>query len=196
MPAGSVADADHVVYTDHSIPRRPAPRNQKPPAGAPLAAFGSVPSSPRDLGVAYAIVALRENSALDRERAFSLLRKAPEDAETLAYLADIYKSRSDDKEAERLYERLIEIDPTQAAAWSALGAYQMERGHNEEAIRLWREALRISPALVMVRYNMAVALMRTGHREEAEAMLVKALQFNPWFDAASRLLTELRRTNE
>ena len=76
MPKSSVSDADHVVYTDHSIPRLPAPRNVKPPADVKLAAFGGAPASPRDLGLAYAIVALREQNAAYRERAFDLLREA------------------------------------------------------------------------------------------------------------------------
>ncbi len=46
MPGTPVTDADHVVYTDHSIPRRAVPRNRKPAAGAPLAAFGGKPVGP------------------------------------------------------------------------------------------------------------------------------------------------------
>jgi tetratricopeptide (TPR) repeat protein len=197
MPSTSVADADHVVYTDHSIPRRPAPRNLKPPADAPLRPFGIEDENPRDLGLAYAIVALRENSAAYRQRAFELLREAnaqaPDEPQTLAYLADFYKARSDDKTARPLYERLVRIDPAQSAAWAALGAYEMEAGHAEEAIRLWREALKISPALVLVRYNLALALVKTGHKDEARAMVEKALEFNPSFAAARRLLDELAR---
>jgi len=200
MPTMAVADADHVVYTDHSIPRRPTPRNSKPPADAPLSSFGTRDDDPRDLGLAYAIVALRENSAAYRERAFDLLREAnaqtPDEPQTLAYLAELYKGRSDDKNARRLYERLVKIDPAQSAAWAALGAYEMEAGRAEEAIRLWREALRISPALVLVRYNLALALMQTGHRDEARAMLEKTLEFNPSFTAARKLLDGLTRTNE
>ena len=111
MPAGSVTDADHVVYTDHSIPRRPVSRNQKPPADAPLVAFQSnalqsPPPGPRDAGLAYAIVALREQNAAYGTRAFDLLREAerrdPNDPQTLSYLADLYKTRHDDKTAAAL----------------------------------------------------------------------------------------------
>jgi hypothetical protein len=200
MPASSVADADHVVYTDHSIPRRALPRNLKPPADAPLVSFGTDDRDPRDLGLAYAILALRENSSVYRERAFRLLRdaeaNAPGDPQTLAYLADLYKSRSDDRNARQRYEKLLQVDPTQSAAYAALGAYESEAGRYEEGIRLWREALRISPALVLVRYNLAVALIQTGRREEAREILSKALEFNPWFAAADKLLAEIRRTNE
>jgi Flp pilus assembly protein TadD len=195
MPASSVTDAEHVVYTDHSIPRRPTPRTAKPPANAALAPFGGAQATPRDLGLAYAIVALREQNADYQKRAFDLLREAngrdPDEPQTLAYLADLYKTRKDDGAAASLYAKLRAADPTQSSAPANLGAYQMEQGHYDQAIRLFRDALRISPALVLVRFNLAVALVRTGQRAEARAALEKALEFNPTFTAARELLGQI-----
>jgi hypothetical protein len=200
MPRRPVGDAAHVVYTDHSIPRRPSPPDQRrpePPAtAAPLVPFGGKAADARELGLAYAIVALRQQNAVYRDRAFDLLREAqrtqPGDPQTLSYLADLYKGRSDHGEAARLYQLLLPLHPAQASAPAALGAYQMEQGHYEEAIRLWKQALQISPALLLVRVNLAAALLRTGHRDEARAVLVKALEFNPEFPAALKLLDEIR----
>jgi Tetratricopeptide repeat/Cytochrome c554 and c-prime len=196
MPRNPVSDAQHVVYTDHSIPRRPSPRQTMPAsADAPLAPFGLKTATARDLGLAYAIVAVREQNPAYRERAFNLLKEAidknPEDPLTLSYLADLYKSRSDDSVAFQLYERLMRVDPLESSAPVALGAYQMERGNNPEAIRLWTDALRKSPALLLVRLNLAVALLRTGHPAEARATLEKALEFNPNFQAARDLLAKI-----
>ncbi len=196
MPSSSVIDADHVVYTDHSIPRRSVTRNQKPSADAPLVAFGGAPSDPRDQGLAYAIVALREQNAAYGARAFDLLREAerrnPDDPQTLSYLADLYKTRKDDRNAALLYERLHTVDPTQSSAPMNLGANQMEQGHYEQAIQLFKEALRISPALVLVRLNLAVALVHEGRKAEARSVLEKALEFNPSFKAARDLLDQIR----
>jgi len=196
MPGTPVTDAEHVVYTDHSIPRRALPRNRKPAAGAPLIAFGGTPSGPRDLGLAYAIVALREQNTVYSTRAFDLLREAerqdPNEPQTLAYLADLYKTRKDDQTAEKLYRRLYALDATQSSAPTNLGAYAMERGHNEEAIRLFHEALRISPALVLVRLNLAAALIRTGKPLEARIVLEKALWFSPSFTAAREMLAQIQ----
>jgi hypothetical protein len=204
MPGTPVTDADHVVYTDHSIPRRALIRNRKPAADAPLAAFGATnagtnagtAASPRDLGLAYAVVALRDQSAIYGVRAFDLLREAerqdPNEPQTLSYLADLYKTRKDDRTAETLYRRLYALDPTLSSAPMNLGAYEMERGHMDEAVRLFQEALRISPALVLVRMNLAVALIRTGKVAEARTDLEKALWFNPSFTAARELLDRIR----
>jgi tetratricopeptide (TPR) repeat protein len=111
-----------------------------PDADAPLAPA---------LGLAYANVAAREQNAAYRERTFNLLKEAvgknPEDPLTLSYLADLYKSRSDDSTAVQLYERLMRVDPLESSAPVALGAYQMARGNVPEAIRLWTDALRKNP---------------------------------------------------
>ena len=200
MPASSVTDAEHVVYTDHSIPKRATPRNQKTSPSTvtqfPLATFAATPTTPRDQGLAYAIVAIREQNALYSARAFELLKEAeqqnPNDPQTLSYLADLYKTRKDDQNAVRLFQRLYAVDPTQSSAPMNLGAYQMEQGHDEEAIRLFKEALRISPALLLVRLNLAVALNRTGQSAQARAVLEKALEFNPSFTAARELLAQIR----
>ena len=196
MPRSPVSDAEHVVYTDHSIPRRPLTRNKKPDVEAPLVAFGGVASNARDQGLAYAIVALREQNATYSARAFDLLRDAekqdPNDPQTLSYLADLYKSRKEDQTAEKLFQTLYKLDPAQSSAPMNLGAYQMERGNDEEAIRLFKAALKVSPALVLVRLNLAVALVRTGKRDEARAVLKKALEFNPSFAAARQMLDRLR----
>jgi hypothetical protein len=196
MPRSGVTDAQHVVYTDHSIPRRPSLGNPKPlPADAPLAPFGAQAASVRDLGLAYAIVAVREQNVVYRERAFELLTQAlptnPNDPQTLSYLADLYKNRSNDGAAFDLYQRLLRVDPLESSAPVALGAYQMERGNYPEAIRLWNDALRKNPALLLVRVNLAVALLRTGRGAEARATLQKALEFNPNFQAARDLLAKI-----
>ncbi len=197
MPRNSTVDADHVVQTDHSIPRRATTRSTaKPAPDAPLAAFGKAVVSPRDLGLAYAIVAVRENNKVYAGRAFDLLREAvksaPEDPQTLSYLADLYKKRNDDTSAIRLYETLLRADPTDSSAPTALGAYAMERGDLDTAIRLWNDALRKSPALLLVRANLASALLQKNRPTEARAVLLKALEFNPEFKAAQDLLKMIR----
>jgi hypothetical protein len=197
MPRRPVTDAQHVVYTDHSIRRRPGSLQNKPnPQNARLVPLNMDTADSRDLGLAYAVLAAREQNPAYRERAFELLRgvlqNKPDDAQVLSYLADLYRARSEDREAIRLYDELLRVDPGQSSAPAALGAYAMERGNYQEAIRLWTRALRISPALLLVRANLAVALIQMGRRDEARAILEKALEFNPEFPAACKLLAEIK----
>ena len=166
-----------------------------PASDAPLIAFGAAAAGPRELGLAYAIVALRERNSRYSDRAFVLLaealRKDPADPQTLSYLADLYKSRKNDAVALDLYRRLYAADPGQSVAPMNLGAAQMEQGNNAEAVRLFEAALRISPALVLVRLDLAVALIRMGNPAGARRVLEKALGFNPDFAPARDLLRRL-----
>jgi len=198
MPKRPATDAEHVVLTDHSIPRRPRRESTPPHSEAELVPFGGTPASPRDLALAYAIKAIGQRSGADRTRALGLLenasREAPNDAEVLMFLAERY--RADDKNdlARPLYQRAITLDPSQVTASVGLGGIMMERGDYAEAIRLWTDALSKNSGLELVRLNFAVALMRTGQRAAAIAMLEKANALNPAFAPARQLLQQLRRT--
>ena len=196
MPKRASLDAQHVVATDHSIPRfgsRLMP-SQASTAG-PLVAFEQTTVQPRELGLAYGIAAARTGNASDAARALPLLREAllqaPNDPQVLSYLADLYKKRSDDAAAIALYERLLRVEPADVSAPVALGAYALERGNTERAIRFWNSALQKSPALLLVRANLAGALLKVGRPEEARAVLNKALVFNPSFSAVKELLQKL-----
>jgi hypothetical protein len=197
MPHNPVSDVDHVVFTDHSIRKRPQAASELPPADAELAPFGGGAARPRDLGLAYAMLAVREGIPSYRERGFRLLQQAEAqgtaDGEALAYLAEFYRDRRDDAHALPLYEKVWQMDRSQYAAAAALGAYQMQRGNLEEAIRFWNQALEINPAMVLVRLNLAKALVRTGHADQAEAVLRKALEFSPTFQEARDLLRQIAK---
>ena len=197
MPRNPPTDVDHVVFTDHSIRRRPTTIAASPSINADLVPFRAGQVSERDLGLAYATLALREQNAAYRERAFRLLQntaaQGTQDTQVLAYLAEFYRDRKDDAHALPLYERVWRTDQTQFAVPAALGAYQMQRGNFEEAVRFWDRALAMNPALILVRLNMAAALIRTRHPDQAEAVLRKALDFNPSFQAARDLLSRITK---
>ena len=191
MPRNPTTDVDHVVFTDHSIPRRKASVTT-PATDAILTPFAGGPAGARDLGLAYAILGQREHVEAYLERAFGLLQEAAArgeaDAQALAYLAEFYRDRKDDAHALPLYEQSWSLDSTQAPVAAALGAYRMQRGNLEEAIRFWNQALAINPALLLVRANLATALQRTGHPDQAQAVMRKALEFNPSFQEARDFL--------
>jgi hypothetical protein len=195
MPRNPTSDVDHVVFTDHSIPRRAGSGGVAPALAADLVPFGGGRAGARDLGLAYVMVGLREQNTVYLDRAFRLLQDAVaqgiRDPQTLLYLAQLYRDRSDDAHARPLYEEVWRTDREQYAAGAALGAYQMQAGNLDQAIRLWKETLAISPALVLVRQNLATALSRTGRADEAQDTLRQALQFNPAFQPAKDLLNQI-----
>jgi Tetratricopeptide repeat/Cytochrome c554 and c-prime len=197
MPRNPASDIEHVVFTDHAIRRRARPTGASLPVDADLVPFGGGTASTRDLGLAYAMVGLRELNPTYIERSFHLLQETVSsghaDAPTLAYLAEFYRNRKDDAHALPLYEKAWQLDTTQSAVAAALGAYQMQRGNVEQAIRFWSQALAINPALVLVRTNLATALLRSGHAEEAQVTLRKALEFQPSSQEARELLDKITK---
>ena len=195
MPRNPTSDVDHVVFTNHAIPRRPASASVAPSVDADLVPFGGGKTNARDLGLAYVMAGLREGNAAYLDRAFRLLQEAvaqgARDTQTLLYLAQLYRDRKDDAHARPLYEEVWRMDGEQYAAGAALGAYQMQAGNLEEAVRLWKQTLAISPALLLVRQNLASALWRTGHADQAQETLRQALEFNPSFQPAKDLLNQI-----
>jgi predicted CXXCH cytochrome family protein len=195
MPRGAASDIQHVVFTDHSIRRKPASSAAAPSSAAALVPYPSYTATTRDLALAYAVVALRDHNTADRDRAFPLLKQAAEqgkaDAQALAYLAEFYRDAKDDAHALPIYQEVWRIDKSQYASAAALGAYQMQRGNLAQAIELWREALTLNPAMTLVRVNLAKALLAAGKPAEARAALDQALQLNPASPEARDLLSQI-----
>ena len=195
MPGSATTDIQHVVFTDHSIRRRPTGSVVAPASNAELVPYPSYTAATRDLAMAYAVVALRDHNPADRARAFSLLKQAAEqgtaDAQALAYLAEFYRDAKDDAHALPIYQQVWRMDRSQYAVAAALGAYQMQRGNFAEAIQLWRAALTLNPAMTLVRVNLAQALLRTGKPGDARAALEQALHFNPASPEAKALLSQI-----
>lgn len=195
MPKGSVADAEHVVFTDHSIPRRPRPPIELTSSSPhfELAAFGPEPATRRDTALAYAIASTRQPSV--REKARELLEAvvltSPDDAEVLLYLAEIYRNSGLDDLALPLYRRAALLDPSQLTASTGMGAIYFQRSDLAKAVIHWQAALRKNPGLVLVATNLAMAQWRQGNRPAAEATLRGVLELSPGFKPAADLLRQL-----
>jgi tetratricopeptide (TPR) repeat protein len=188
MPKRPVTDAEHVVYTDHSIPRRPRPESRAASPDAELVPFGGGTPSARDLAIAYGI-------ASDGKRALPLLEEAarisPDDSEVLLYLAELYRNGGQDDKAIPRYRRAMRIDPAQVTASVGLGAILFQRGEYQEAIRLWRDALAKNSGLVLVGTNLAMAQWRAGDPQAARHTIRKIVDLSPGFQPARDLLKRL-----
>jgi Tfp pilus assembly protein PilF len=195
MPKSPAADAEHVVFTDHSIPRRPRREILPAAADAELVGFGGAPASTRDLALAYAIKAIGRQTGADRARALGLLEQAasaaPNDVEVLLFLAERYRNDGKNDLALPLYQRAIALDAGQVTGSVGLGGIMMERGNYADAIRLWTDALSKNSGLALVRMNLAVALLRTGDRVGARSMLEKAVSLNPAFAPTRQMLEQM-----
>ena len=192
MPRLPARTVQHAAFTDHSIPRRPQPLPELPRDVA-LAPFEGFDGADRELGLAYASVALKDNNRAWGMRAFELLSKAPSDLKVDAQLAQLYDRMGRDQQACRLYAQVYST--AGADSWAAAvnhGICLANEGKSEESIRIWQAALHQRPALESARVNLAVALFRTGHTAEATSLLKDGLRFNPASTRIAQLLRDMR----
>jgi tetratricopeptide (TPR) repeat protein len=197
MPKSPVRDAEHAVYTDHSIPRRPRASEGSAAVERSLTEFWRRPATgedDRDRGLAYASVAGTDSSL--RRRAIELLSRAearyPEDVPVLTQMAQLYDQAGSEDRAIELCERILRLDPAQVSVAINLGTYYIQRGRTSEAMQLWTDALSRNPGLTGTRINLAVAQFKGGDPASAEATLVKALEYDPDHQTARKMLSGIR----
>ncbi len=99
----------HAAFTDHSIRRQLQPSaSPGTPADAVLVPFSGFQSGDRELGLAYATVAISGNNRIWGMRAFELLRRANvedrDDGKLSSKLAQLYDRMGKEEEACALYE--------------------------------------------------------------------------------------------
>ena len=186
MPSAPAATVQHAAFTDHSIPRLPRAQTTLP-ADAILSPFPGSTASDRDLGLAYATLALESNNRAWGMRAVKLLEPAS-DSKAVDQLAQLYDRMGKENEACAMYERVVDADPTATGATVNLGTCLAKQGKVEESIRLWKDAVARNPGLESARFNLAVALYRLGKTSDARATLDEALKFNPASKRARELL--------
>jgi tetratricopeptide (TPR) repeat protein len=153
MAKARAYDGGHTVFTDHSIPRRPANDSSRKLAPDALASyFPADPASStavRNVGIAWAQVA--ENYAAPPlfDKAWPMLRAAAghrtHDPLLYAKVGEALEAASKTTEAERLYRLSLEQDPQQPDVLLRLAALLGRSGKHTEAAELRKRAGVILP---------------------------------------------------
>jgi hypothetical protein len=199
MPKAQSLEAEHSVFTDHSIPRgaRGRPVSTETDSDGELVSFWGDKVEPRELGLAYAQLGVRSQDTKRVVRAVELLKAAETqgqvDASVLVQLGYASDQLGKSEEAISYYKRATQQDPTQTVASVNLANHLAMKGQHREAIALWEDALARNPGLESARINMATAYLQQRDLKNAEKALSKALELNPALKSARRMLTELRR---
>jgi predicted CXXCH cytochrome family protein len=197
MPRTGARTVKHAAFTDHSIPRfnvKSTPGLAVPP-DAVLLPLSGIPSSDRELGLAYANVAIEKNNKVWGMRAFELLRKAaemnPDDARVASQLAQLYDRMGNERKACELYAQAVRSEPASVAAKVNLGTCMAKEGRVTESIELWSDVVARAPGLESARFNLAVAQYRSGDAAAARRTLREALAINPTSRRAVQLMRQL-----
>lgn len=199
MPRTEMPTVRHAAATDHSIPRRPGGKEREAAHSGILVPFDGI-ATDRELGLAYADVALKDENRQLGMRAYPLLRQAyeadPADSRVGVQLAQLYDRMGNEAKACEIYGSIVNADvnadANAIAAAVNLGACLAKRGQTDESIRLWISALKRSPSLAAARTNLAVALLNAGEVQQAKRVLEEGLKIDPLSKTFADLL---RQTN-
>jgi hypothetical protein len=166
MPKNRAADANHGVFTDHSIPRVPGAVRNQSAASWRLRGFSAADKGDRELGLAYAEIGVRTGNANQQAEAIRLL-SGKSDAEAQLRLADLEERAGNPKQAIALYQTALKEDSNAVVAMVNLGRLYGSSGLLDEAIRLWRAALERNPCLGEAGTNLQIALRAKGDNDAA-----------------------------
>ena len=180
MPRSEVRDVLHAAYTDHTIPKRKTP----PPMDltSALVAFGG-PAYGRDLGIASALIAQRENNRGLGVQAIELLKLAwrtnTSDTAAGSQLAQLYDRAGQDQQACAIYEEIAKNPLPPPAATNNWGTCLAREGRLAESIPFWESVVARSPAEESAWINLAVAQIKMGNPAAAQKTVQRALRFHP-----------------
>ena len=119
-----------------------------------------------------------------------------DDADALFEQAQAAEERGDTATAERLYQRVMKLDPGDAAAAFNLGNLLRSNGRNPEAESAYRAAVKADPEFTAAWYNLADILDDQNRTKEAVNCLERALAIDPKFaDAMFNMGLFLQRLN-
>lgn len=100
-------------------------------------------------------------------------------------------------EAEELYRRAVELDPSLAIAYTNLGNVCFRRGDDAQAEALYRRALEIDATQPEAQYNLGYVMLERGQAREAIDYFRGALKSDPRFaDAYFNLAMAYEQVDE
>ncbi|MFN0196196.1 MAG: tetratricopeptide repeat protein [Planctomycetaceae bacterium] len=116
------------------------------------------------------------------------------------YLGAVLEQQGNYKDAEKIYQGVLERRPDDTNALFHLGAMYAVQGRFEEAARIFEKSLATEPDSPQPLFNLGLARARLGQAEVAERHFVELLQLDPLFPggwvALGNLLSRQGRTAE
>jgi len=108
-----------------------------------------------------------------------ILRKTPQQFDTLHLLGVIESRLGHHKDGEKLLRQAVRVNPSSADAHSNRGNILREMGEYAEAVNAYDRALALKPDYGNAHNGRAIALLELGRSEEALASYDRALAFAP-----------------
>lgn len=191
-------DIAHAQVTDHWIRKRAADENPPAVESDELIPIGSSQADDRDLGLAYAQLAVHGDQTAGT-RALELLRRAEHtesgqagDAELHSNLGFLEQVDGRAEDAMREYRSALDANPGDALAADNLAVIEAKRNRVAEAIRLWQSVVDRDPAQSGAAMNLAIVECDEGEGPASLAVLDRLLEFAPDDTVARDFADEIR----
>ncbi|MGD9254072.1 MAG: tetratricopeptide repeat protein, partial [Holophagae bacterium] len=123
------------------------------------------------------------------------LAKYPNDPYVLNEKAQSEFSKGNFDEAERLYERLVNIDPNWVISYNQLGYIYMSRGRFAEAEERFKSYRFVVPEQANPHDSLGELFVALGRFDEAEASFEKAIEIHPDFWPAYEHIAVMKTFN-
>ncbi|OLC54958.1 MAG: hypothetical protein AUH92_03190 [Acidobacteria bacterium 13_1_40CM_4_69_4] len=129
------------------------------------------------LGRAYAKGGADDQALAALERATTI---NPQKSEAYMQMADIYEKRKDRRKAEEMYQKVIAVDPKNAAtSFYNIGVHAWNENRDKDAVQAFQKALEIDPTNATAHREIARALTRMQDFEGAVKHYQEYLKLNP-----------------
>jgi len=136
----------------------------------------------RDLGLAWEDLAQHgvEGASHQAEHYLRLaVNERPDDTVALTALAYIEQEHRKTRDAQELYERVLQINPLANRAATDLGVLEAGEGNLRRAAELWRSAFDRAPHRSLIGIDLAITFCEAGHVDVARGYIQRVLEFNP-----------------
>jgi predicted CXXCH cytochrome family protein len=190
MPTRNTTDISHEQVTDHDIEARPATasilRDLKASTSVELVPVGGFAAGDRELGLAYAQIALLGASRGDARATATALRlltqaanKGADDPELMVRLGYLQQQSGANEKARASYTAALNADPYEPSALANLAVLDASSGHTAEAVRLLQRLIEDDPTQTAAGLNLAFIECKLGHSAEARALAQHLSAYNP-----------------
>ena len=114
----------------------------------------------------------------------ALARQPDEVASVLENLADTYLDMGDPREARRVFEQCLDVDPVNAGAHLGIGTIHRGAGDLVAAVASFERAIKSGPEFNRAWVELAEVLAELGRHDEAAPLFSRALERDPEYSRA------------
>lgn len=184
MPRRTAFDSGHAAFTDHRIAKTPAEGMDPTPAERLRAWREPTPElAQRNLGLAYAQVGVKQQSAAMSDTALKLLMQAmkafPRDAEIPARLGELLLLKRRSELALELFQYAASLDPEFPPRHAAVADAAVAAGKPVDAVQSFERAIALDAMYEPAYRGLAKLHADDGRVEEARAVWRRYLEQAP-----------------